>query len=324
MKDKIFLGVNLLLAIFNSTLIFLPNYFVELIISFLPQILFVEFLILIILILFLQHVKLTSLYIYIDKKLKINPYTSIFFISFLFTFILLSSRVISFSFFADNISSKANSAKVVFFNKKYNNNNYGIISKEISELNPDIIAVAECEFDCQNKILALSTYKYSAISKGDPNFPVILLSKYELKNVNLITDVDEVNAVVNISGKVVNIIAVHPLAPVYPNTFDLRNSELDKISSQINNSTVAYKIILGDFNLSPWSSFYSKFMSSSNYIYDTAKGKGINTTWGATSNFFVRTHLDHIFLTKNISVDNFQVLNSYGSDHNMLVVDIGL
>jgi len=325
----ILLFFAILLTIVNLTLSYnFDNFYTEIIISFLPFLLALELSYLLVLLTFLITKKLLF-FENIKGLYEVHLIKVVAVIVLLLTFTTLFLRFISFSFIPYSSTSLAKSdgksLKVAFFNKKYNNNNYSEISKIIQKLDPDVIAFAEGEYSLNTKIQYLEKYNYFTESLNEPNFPVKIYSKYELVNINNDFDFDGVLATIFFNEKQVNIFAVHPIAPISQDELNYRNKSLINICNTLKRFGSYQTILVGDFNTTPWSNNYEIVSNCLKGFQNLAKGKGINFTWSGSiikNTIPLNVHIDHAFITKDLSLTEFKILEKYGSDHNMLFFEV--
>lgn len=323
MRDKIIL----LIVNLNSIILFLclttsTNFYVEFIASFLPYFVIIDLLINVFLIILILKKK------YFFFK-NINGVYEIYLLSLITLiiniFLLATALIRIFDFyFINNISqsqgNQNNELKIVFFNKKFNNNNYSNISRIIRDLDPDLIGIAESEIDLQTKIDYLSNYKYILRSEGDIYFPVMLFSKVEIDNYVTTKNFDLIEASFGMKKDPISLIVLHTISPVNQSALEMRNRQIMNLCNITNKYKGSNLVVMGDFNLSNWSQKTEDFIKCSN-LFNAAKGKGINYTWSGVifENFpKIHTIIDHVYYSKNVVVEDFDILDKYQSDHNLI------
>lgn len=207
-------------------------------------------------------------------------------------------------------------------------------AKIIKDLDLDVIGLNEVynngdselvSFKNQTeKIALLSGYPYYYYAQGkDYNFTDIgnaILSKYPIENLctHPIPTVPEseqtedtwyedrviIDAIVNVNGHKVNVIATH---------FGLAKIELERITTKIceliDNSKLPI-VLMGDFNVEPDNEFLHK-------IYDRLKSTAdeLKNTQNTFPAWNPEVHIDYIFTSKNLSVLDYKVHNVLASDH---------
>jgi endonuclease/exonuclease/phosphatase family metal-dependent hydrolase len=239
----------------------------------------------------------------------------------------------------DNNGDEFDKARIAFFNKLYDNKRYSLISETITESDPDIIALAEFTTDDLDEIAALENYpyRYEKISRTYEGYEVglslyskDLLQVYELdmETRKELRELPIIHAVIDteVSDDPINLIAVHTTAPVIPSFYARRNEQLQGLSDYINElPSEAQKnlVLIGDFNLSPWSPQFRTFTSDTKSIVNAAQGQGLYFSWSYDSLPLFYSHIDHIFISKQLSYNNFRsATDRAGSDHYLIYVDI--
>ncbi len=325
MKFKFLRIISIILSISTSLILLISLYsygfYQELLVSFLP------YLVLFSLIVFFSLLFILFLYrrSFTNKTIILSS-VAVFLLSI--SIISGSFRIFEFSYSVPvierNITSKEISGtyKVLFFNKLYKNNNYSEIKFRIDEINPDIFAFSEVNKDQFDKLDNLfPDYIYKSRSNCNNCKPhdvqIAVWSKYKILNTNQITYKDglAIQSEIEIDGKVTEFYAIHPAAPVDKDSYIQRNLFINDLKEIINKNKKNRLIIMGDFNTTPWSNYYVDLLRNTNGIYNASQGSGINYTWGGR---LIKVHIDHILLSDNIKVENFQVDKKSGSDHNMI------
>lgn len=126
-------------------------------------------------------------------------------------------------------------------------------------------------------------------------------------------------------------VVVYVLHPTTPRSFDQwesRNLYLSVVARSIAAEPPGTPVVvLGDFNTPTWSPFFQSFVKKSGLI-DAA-----GTSWPAATrfsrrwfakNFHFGSPVDHILVSRNIEVKNFEVGPDIGSDHLPVLADLRL
>jgi endonuclease/exonuclease/phosphatase (EEP) superfamily protein YafD len=79
-------------------------------------------------------------------------------------------------------------------------------------------------------------------------------------------------------------------------------------------------VIVGDLNVTMWSPYYQKMMDLAPKIYNVRQGFGVTPTWPSSN--FTKIPIDHCFLSRDLMAKDFKILESNGSDHLPMVVEI--
>ena len=131
----------------------------------------------------------------------------------------------------------------------------------------------------------------------------------------------------DIDGQRVNLVAVHPASPRSETRWMNRQGyleKLDEVVGQVQRDSAAKTIVIGDWNLSPWSFYFGDFLKRRKL--HTAFPEGIPQT---TRFFFdFRLHwilgavVDHVALSEGLQFKDVVLGPDIGSDHLPLIADI--
>ena len=126
-------------------------------------------------------------------------------------------------------------------------------------------------------------------------------------------------AQVNVGGKLVSIISVHPPPPGGKKNFDHRTEILNQTADFVDTFPEP-KIVIGDLNTTMWSPYYSRFVERIG-LANAREGFGVLPSWP--------THLpplfipiDHCLVSREIRVADIRTGSRVGSDHLPLIVDL--
>lgn len=126
-------------------------------------------------------------------------------------------------------------------------------------------------------------------------------------------------AVLNVRGRALHLIGVHPAWPIGPAVSAERNRELSRLAA-LARATPAPLVMAGDFNLTPFSPHFSEFVAQSGLQW-TARGAGWQPTW-PTFLPVGGIQIDHAFVSPGIDVRRFARAPGIGSDHRPIVIDL--
>jgi len=117
------------------------------------------------------------------------------------------------------------------------------------------------------------------------------------------------------------LIATHPIPPISDLYYSARNDQLLDTANSIVKQSGA-KILVGDLNVSMWSSDYRTFEDISG-LSNARQGFGILPTW--PSNFpFLMIPIDHVLASEHFVINNFTLGDDIGSDHLPIIVELSL
>jgi endonuclease/exonuclease/phosphatase (EEP) superfamily protein YafD len=181
---------------------------------------------------------------------------------------------------------------------------------------PELVGVVELTpnvVDALSSVRAAYPYHMEAAEMGTKGLG--LYSRLPLSDARLLVlgeDLPGVIAATLIADQTrVEILLVHPDAPMTAKLSARRNLQLKLLAEYVRTSG-RQTIVLGDLNVAMWSPYYKDFVSASG-LRNAREGDSIAGTWPAVSGLAVP--IDHILTTSDISVHEFHVLPSIGSDH---------
>lgn len=126
---------------------------------------------------------------------------------------------------------------------------------------------------------------------------------------------------VNWHGTPVNVLGVHLNWPLGPRNSAFRNEELGGLVA-FSKAQREPLIVAGDFNLTPWSEYFSDTLAESG-LHDAARGFGLARSWPAQfAPLGIR--IDHCLLSPHWRSLSADIGPSLGSDHLPLVADLQL
>lgn len=195
----------------------------------------------------------------------------------------------------------------------------------VSETGPDLLLVMETDAWWDERLGALAPDFPETVQHIPENrqaYGMHLLSKRPLLSpeFRFLFDAFTPTAVTGVvldSGAVVQLLGVHPQPPLawsQPST--LRDASLLSMALEARGSD-APTIVAGDFNAVPWEPVVERAQRIGGLL-DPRTGRGFQTTFH-TGSVVVSWPLDQILFQASFALMNFEVLPSFGSDHNPVV-----
>lgn len=312
------------MTFFNITLgVLLLSYSLFLLVSFFSKRFLVSELLLMLLpfLLVLNLVLLAAIFSIFQFKLL---YKLTFFnfsaVVFLFVTLVLLINFWQFNFYSmpEVKASSQGSIRIAFFNKLYSNTSYYAIDRKLSSVNPDMIGFSELKAEDVKNIDYLKKYKYAFFKESRDNSKIAFFTNLPAETEDNLNLTHVLSLKTHIAGDLYRVFVIHPVPPINTSWLHKRNKELDDLADYINSLDTKNVILIGDFNLTPWSSAYRSFSNRLGGLKNSALGQGINFTWG---NSLIKTQVDHVFLPGSVSVDKFKTEKIPGSDHRLIWVD---
>jgi endonuclease/exonuclease/phosphatase (EEP) superfamily protein YafD len=221
--------------------------------------------------------------------------------------------------------------KILFSNVWETNRNYEPILKLVRSEAPDIAVFVEVNARWRKQLDSLQDiFPYSRDNKRGE----VIYSKINLKGTEIVEqDPSFIRTLIlrnlQLQGKPFTLVATHPSSPANPVEFAKRNKHLDNLGLYLEKSPDDL-IVVGDFNTTPWSPYYRKFVDRSRLV-NTREGLGLHPTWTTLgvrklplwSQPLLSVPIDHIFTrAPNVHANSFRTGNDIGSDHLPIVAEI--
>ena len=203
--------------------------------------------------------------------------------------------------------------------------NPALVMAAIRQEKPDILVLEEVTESLMQAMAGLTnTLPYWVASPREDNFGIALFSKYPLivKNILYLGEagVPSILASVKLDGRILEILATHPLPPISSEYASLRNEQLDRVADCIKGRSPF--LLLGDLNMTPWSPYFQRFIRQSG-LHDSARGFGYQPSWPTHLSFF-GISIDHCLYSEEIGIENRKIGSRVGSDHFPLIIDFAL
>ena len=226
------------------------------------------------------------------------------------------------------VSAQDGSLRVMFFNAWILNDKYDEIANYIEEEDPDIIIMTEVADPAFPELeKRLTEYPHTRYHEAAYNYlDIAVFSKKPLSGVDIVThgigDTPSLVARLLVGSQPVTIVGVHTTAPISDVAAAYRDTQLAELAQYIAKMEGPL-VVVGDFNATPWSHSFKKFVEDTN-LKDTRIGYGLELSWPAFLPSFMRIPIDHSLVSKDIRVTDRQVGASLGSDHFSIMLDIEL
>jgi len=130
---------------------------------------------------------------------------------------------------------------------------------------------------------------------------------------------DTVHILFEWEDRQVEVIGAHPVPPVSGDYVKGNLAQLDALSSYVRDAGHPC-VLAGDFNRTPWSPSFRRFLREGGLDHGRA-GRGLITTWPRWVPF-LRIPIDHVCATRELAIASFRRLPAGGSDHNPIVAEI--
>ncbi|MEW4454860.1 endonuclease/exonuclease/phosphatase family protein [Bremerella sp. JC817] len=212
-------------------------------------------------------------------------------------------------------------------NVKSSNANYQQAIDSVLEKDPDVFIMLEITAHWADEIRQAteSDYPHRIVRPSDKgNFGIGLYSKHPIEQSDVFQlneAIHSIEAVVKVEERTYRVIGTHPLPPIGKKNARSRNEHLERLAERIRQPQLEMgdhsTIVIGDFNLTPWSPYYRDFELASG-LYRDRRGIELTPTWYVLPTFPFGLALDHSFSSGDLSPGYVHVGDSIGSDHRSI------
>lgn len=224
---------------------------------------------------------------------------------------------------------KDSTIKILISNVLIENRNYKKLLELIESIDPDVILLAEVDDWWDNAVSSIKN-KYTSYKcyPLDNAYGMNFYSKLRTENckINFIVEDDIPSIETDIilrSGEKIKFYGLHPRPP-YPAENEgsaERDAELLIVGKEIKKNNLP-TIVAGDLNDVAWSHTNNLFQRISGLL-DARIGRGFYNSFHAKY-WFMRMPLDHVFQSNNFRLVEIKRLESIGSDHFPIYIELSL
>ncbi len=212
--------------------------------------------------------------------------------------------------------------RVFHANVLYTRSDYRPIIDTIRHLNPDFFVLQEMTPAGVRAVAGLRRaypYQDSVWAKG-PCY-ILVGSKTPFTVDSAARRSHRVIALTStVRGRTMSLITVHPRTPLLPSWFEQRNRQLAFVAQKT--AEIEHPaVLIGDFNVSPFSPVFRDIFRGRNLLSPCRERFGYMPTW---PRFFPLAFIpiDHALTNVGFQTLAFRTLNTPGSDHRAICVDL--
>lgn len=213
--------------------------------------------------------------------------------------------------------------KLVLINVRMRNRSFRPTARFLAKQNPEIIALVEVDegwLDALGPGLQARGYQETSLPRED-SYGLVIYSKFRLTSFETVVlpslDTPSSTCLLDINGASLGLLLVHLPPPLSPALMRQRDEALTHVAAWLHGREGNW-LVLGDFNLTPWSRQLRAFEAQTGY-HSFREGVGILATW--PDHFApLRIPLDHVFGSPGIQFGRPDLGGSVKSDHLPVVV----
>ncbi|MEE2859659.1 MAG: endonuclease/exonuclease/phosphatase family protein [Paracoccus sp. (in: a-proteobacteria)] len=232
------------------------------------------------------------------------------------------------SVLTDASCAQGQSLRIMSANVKRRNESADVFLDQVATADPDVLLVLETDAWWDDRLSVLAdTYPYrvQSIPEDHAFYGMHLLSKLELISPDFRFLFDGYTPTVFTQlrlpgGDDVDLIGMHPRPPhPWSQPTTMRDAHLLSAALEARASDTA-TILAGDFNAVPWERVTRRAIRIGGLV-DPRIGRGLFPTYD-TKSVVMSWPLDHILFQPQFSLQSFETLPEFGSDHRAVVATL--
>ena len=215
--------------------------------------------------------------------------------------------------------------RVAFSNVFIRNDDTGEFVAWIRASDPDVVVVTEMSpRHVEQMAEAMAEYPFQMLEPREHPFGMVVYSRYPISG-ETVTELQGgtfpasgpimVTMVVQTPVRMLHVAGLHVFPPITSRRLAWRNEQL-AIAGHILAEIDGPKLVVGDFNATPWSAGLRAFQSDNDLI-------GFNTqaTWPVWLGF-AGIPIDHAFVSPDLRILEIKTGPDIGSDHRPVLIDV--
>jgi endonuclease/exonuclease/phosphatase (EEP) superfamily protein YafD len=207
------------------------------------------------------------------------------------------------------------------------NSQHGRVAGLVAEADADVLVFQEVNDGWIEALSALQRhYPYTVGVPRQDAFGIAVFSRIPLReaDIHYLGEAGRPSVAVEVSldGTPVSIVTTHPLNPLSPHNFALRNDQLGAVGGFAGDRTQPL-VLIGDLNVTMWSPWYRK-LADETQLTNARRGFGVMPSWPAYFPPVMRLPIDHCLVSDELIVTDCRLGPAFGSDHLPLIVDLAL
>ncbi|WP_135817340.1 endonuclease/exonuclease/phosphatase family protein [Paracoccus liaowanqingii] len=228
----------------------------------------------------------------------------------------------------DASCAEGQSIRIMSANVKRRNESADLFLEQVARVEPDVLLVMETDAWWDERLSVLTDSfpnRIQSIPEDHAFYGMHLLSKLELisPEFRFLFDADTPTVFTQLrlpGGDVVGFTGLHPRPPLpWSQPTTLRDAHILSAALDARASSGA-TILAGDFNAVPWERVTRRAIRIGGLL-DPRVGRGLYPTYD-TKSYVMSWPLDHILFQPAFTVQNFEALPKFGSDHRAVVATL--
>ena len=213
--------------------------------------------------------------------------------------------------------------RVMSFNLLSDNTNYDAVIDFIADQSPDVVVLHEASRPWEEALAAADLgYEITRGRTEDLIFGSLVLAMPGSQVQSFGFQVSDPRAIEVVLPSGVAVLGIHPLAPFPDDQTERRRFQFE-FAGLWAASREGPKVIVGDFNASPWSDPFRRLRTDTG-LRNSQAGYGLELSYPADANPLLQVSIDHLLHSPDLVVADRRLGPPLGSDHLPLVVDLSL
>jgi len=213
--------------------------------------------------------------------------------------------------------------RVMSFNLLSDNTNYDAVIDFIADQSPDVVVLHEASRPWEEALAAADLgYEITRGRTEDLIFGSLVLARPGSQVQSFGFQVSDPRAIEVVLPSGVAVLGIHPLAPFPDDQTERRRFQFE-FAGLWAASREGPKVIVGDFNASPWSDPFRRLRTDTG-LRNSQAGYGLELSYPADANPLLQVSIDHLLHSPDLVVADRRLGPPLGSDHLPLVVDLSL
>lgn len=222
--------------------------------------------------------------------------------------------------------------RLLLSNVLTSNRDSAALARAIRELEPDVVALVEPDRRWFAALApALAEYRARREVSTGGNFGIAVYSRgamsVSVENLGstlptLVARVSLPPSSAGVGAVPFDFVLTHPIPPMTAATAASHRRQLEAVAARVN-SLAGPVVVAGDFNATPWSRSFARFLSATG-LHDSRDGFGVQATFPTFQAWPMRLPIDHVLVSPSIGVHTRRVERNVGSDHFPVFVELNL
>jgi endonuclease/exonuclease/phosphatase (EEP) superfamily protein YafD len=225
---------------------------------------------------------------------------------------------------APSLATVGATIKVMSANVFYRNRSMRGLLALVREQSPDVLLLVEYTPEWSVRADELrAAYPHHLEGPGTGAYGIALFSRFPLDSAIPfeLGSTTAIEARVRTPSGPLTLFGVHLRSPTTPRRGAHRNRQLGFLAQRLAGVEGPVAIV-GDFNITPYSPFYTEFLDETG-LTDTRRGRTLSPSW-PTYFPILGLPIDHCAVSRDVTIVAHRGLPSFGSDHSAILAELAL